>query len=143
VGVIVEVDKPYANLQPGQKPPLVKGLFVEVTLTGRAQDNSIVVPNSAIHSSSQKEQKLVYVVNNQGRLEIRPVTIKLTQDEYSIIKSGLQAGELLVLSELLPAINNMLLSTQKDEQLQRYLIENATNQKNLSMDQKPVSETDK
>jgi RND family efflux transporter MFP subunit len=142
VGVIVEVDKPYANVRPGIRPPLVKGLFVEVILTGKVQHNSIIVPNSAIHNSDQSKQKLVYVVNDQGRLETRPVTIKLTQDEYSIINSGLQADEVIILSELLPAIDNMLLTVQKDEQMKQRLIKNAT-YNNFSMKKPSVSETEK
>jgi membrane fusion protein, multidrug efflux system len=126
-GVIVEVDFPYANVQPGIRPPLVKGLFVQVRLTGAALQNSIIIPNSALHSSNnkQKPQKFVYLVNQQNRLETRPVTIKLIQSEYSIIRTGLKEGEKVIISELLPAIENMLLNAQEDKQLKKFLVQQA------------------
>lgn len=132
VGVIVEVDQPYANIQPGIRPPLIKGLFVKVKLTGSIQKNSIIVPNSALQPGTQDiNQKVVYLVNQQGRLEIRPVSIKITQDEYSILNNkkdniGLEEGEQLVVSELLPAIENMLLSTEQDELYSQHIIQQAT-----------------
>jgi len=125
VGVIVEVDRPYAQVQPGLRPPLVKGLFVKVKLTGAAHPSSILVPNSAIRSSSDSNQKQVYLINSEDRLEIRPIKIKITQDEYVTVKSGLNAGEKLVISDLLPAIKNMLLSGQEDKLLFKRLLQQA------------------
>jgi membrane fusion protein, multidrug efflux system len=147
VGAIVEVDNPYANVQPGVRPPLIKGLFVAVKLTGKSLQNSIVVPNSALHSFPSAElskQKLVeqnmtgktiravYIVDKQGRLEIRPVAIKISQDEYTILNKkidgiGIEAGEQLVISELLPAIKNMRLSTEEDQVLSQQIMQQATN----------------
>ncbi|MFK5985508.1 MAG: HlyD family efflux transporter periplasmic adaptor subunit [Pseudomonadota bacterium] len=133
VGVIVEVDKPYSNIQPGTRPPLVKGLFVQVKLTGQLHENSIIVPNSALHNASHNsEQKIVYLVNRQGRLETRKVKIKIKQDEYSVVDKkvadvGLEEGEKLIISDLLPAIENMLLTSQEDKLLSQYIIQQATN----------------
>lgn len=132
-GVIVEVDFPYANVQPGFRPPLVKGLFVQVILTGATLKDSIIVPNSALHTNSESKtnpgkQKFVYLVNQQNRLEIRPVTIKLAQNEYSIINSGIKEGDKVIISELLPAIKNMLLTTQEDKQFTQFLIQKATDE---------------
>lgn len=115
VGVIVSVDNPYANVQPGIKPPLVKGLFVEVKISGIAHKNAIIVPTQAVHHNSDTNQYQVYVVNAEGRLAIRPVKIKLTQEQYTVIASGINAGEQLVISELLPAIANMRLKPHNDE----------------------------
>ncbi len=132
LGVIVEVDQPYANIQPGVRPPLIKGLFVKVKLTGKMLENSIIVPNSALQPSTKDiNQKVVYLINQQGRLEIRPVSIKITQDEYSILNNkkdniGLDEGEQLVISELLPAIENMLLSSEQDELFSQHIIQQAT-----------------
>jgi len=136
VGVIVEVDHPYAHVQPGLRPPLVKGLFVQVKLTGAEHHNVTIVPNSALHSNSENKQKLVYLINHEGRLEIRPIKIKLTQDEYVIVESGLVAGEKLIISDLLPAINNMLLGAQEDKVLLQQLIQAATIGQNLSAGEK-------
>jgi len=132
VGVIVEVEHPYANVQPGLRPPLVKGLFVEVQVTGSIHDNSIVVPNSALHLNSDTQQQQVYLVNQDNRLEIRPVKIKITQDHFSIIESGLAIDETLVISDLLPAIKNMLLQPHTDKAANQRLFQQAANNPNMS-----------
>lgn len=121
VGVIVEVDAPYANVQPGIRPPLVKGLFVEVNLSGRPRPNSLVVPRSALHNGHQ-----VYVANKEQRLEIRDVEISLMQPEFAVISQGLVAGEQLVVSDLIPAIKGMLLKPQDDPRSFKRLAELAT-----------------
>ncbi|RLJ20823.1 efflux RND transporter periplasmic adaptor subunit [bacterium endosymbiont of Escarpia laminata] len=115
VGVIVEVDEPYANVRPGVRPPLLKGLFVEVTLMGSVRTNSLVIPRLALHDDT------VYLVNAQDRLEIRRVEIELLQPEYAVIRSGVGSGEQVVISDLVPAIEGMLLSPQTDEAAQTML----------------------
>ncbi len=109
VGVIIEVDKPYAQVQPGRRPPLVKGLFVDVILKGRQQENRLVVPLIALHGQQ------VYVVNQEQRLEQRKVTIGSKGVDYAIIVSGLQAGEQVVISGLISAVEGMLLKPTADE----------------------------
>ena len=49
VGVIVQVDEPYANVRPGERPPLVKGMFVDVDLRGPPRPDRLVVPRHALH----------------------------------------------------------------------------------------------
>jgi len=110
VGVIIEVDAPYAGMRPGERPPLVKGLFVEVTLLGKPLNNRLIVPRSALH------QGRIYIVNADNRLVIRPVIISLLQPGFAVITSGLKPGEQVVLSDLVPAIEGMLLQPQEDQQ---------------------------
>ncbi len=110
VGVIVEVDAPYAGRRPDQRPPLVKGLFVEVTLLGKPLDRRLVVPRSALH------QGHLFIVDDDRRLAIRPVTLSLLQPEFAVVGAGLAAGEQIVLSDLVPAIEGMLLQPQEDQQ---------------------------
>jgi len=110
VGIIIEVDKPYRRIQPGKRPPLLKGLFVDVELTGRPQIDSIVIPWSALHDHR------VYVVNAEKRLERRNITPGIHGSDYVVVKDGLTAGEQIVISDLVPAIDGMLLKTFDDEQ---------------------------
>ncbi len=109
VGVIIEVDKPYAQVQPGRRPPLVKGLFVDVVLSGRPQEHRLVVPLSALHG------RQVYVVNQEQRLEQRKVTISSKGADYAIITGGLRAGEQVVISDLISAVEGMLLKPVADD----------------------------
>ena len=108
IGVIVEVDAPYANVQPGVRPPLVKGLFVNVELRGRARLDSVVIPRNALHGNT------VYWVKSDSRLEIRKVDVAMSGTEFVIIRSGLNAGDQIVVSDLQPAIAGMLLKTVDD-----------------------------
>lgn len=115
VGVIVEVDKPYANVLPGSRPPLVKGLFVQVTLAGRPRPDSLVVPRSALHADH------LYVVDEQQRLDIREVKIGMLQPGFATIEAGLKPAERVVISDLVPAIQGMLLKPVQDQATEQQL----------------------
>lgn len=115
IGAIVEVDEPYGHVQPGIRPPLFKGLFVEVKLSGRPLADSIVVPRSALHD------KQLYIVNTDHRLQIRKVDISMYQAEFVVIGAGLKAGEKVVVSDLLPAIEGMLLQPKHDDETLNHL----------------------
>ncbi len=116
VGVIVEVDRPYANVRPGVRPPLVKGLFVEVDLRGPPRPERLVIPRHALHGGR------VYVIGEDERLEIREVTVETLQPEYAAVADGLAAGEHVVVSDLVPAIAGMRLAGQADPELLERLI---------------------
>ncbi|MEE4376201.1 MAG: efflux RND transporter periplasmic adaptor subunit [Candidatus Competibacteraceae bacterium] len=120
VGVIVEVDDPYKDLQPGVRPPLLKGMFVEVELRGRPRSDQLVIPRSAVHNDS------VYLIDAESRLTLRPVTVKLTQPEFVVIAEGLVAGDQVVISDLVPAIEGMLLQPVLDEEALALLLREAT-----------------
>ena len=107
VGVIVEVDEPYRRAEPGVRPPLVKGMFVEVELSGRPREG-VVVPRTAVHGG------YVYVVTDENRLARRPVTVSLMQPTFVAVADGVQAGERIVVSDLFPAIEGMLLDPIDD-----------------------------
>ena len=109
VGVIVEVDEPYGDVRPGTRPPLVKGLFVEVTLSGEPREESLVIPRTALHEGGR-----VYIVNKEQRLEVRRTEVGLTQPEFVVVARGLAGGEPVVLSDLVPAIEGMLLKPIED-----------------------------
>jgi len=120
VGVIIEVDAPYAGMRPGERPPLVKGLFVEVTLLGKPLSNRLIVPRSSLH------QGHIYIADADNRLVIRPINISLLQPTFAVIASGLKPGERVVLSDLVPAIEGMLLQSQEDQQARVQLKQQAS-----------------
>jgi len=109
VGAIVEVDEPYRGVIAGIRPPLVKEMFVEVDLSGRARRDTLVVPRTAVHDGS------VYVVDAEGRLRIQPIESSLVQPEFLAVTKGVKEGDRLVISQLIPAIQGMLLEPQADE----------------------------
>lgn len=109
VGIIIEVDEPYARVHPGRRPPLVKGLFVDVVLSGQPQDSRKVIPLDALHDQQ------VYVVNPEQRLEQRTVTIGSKGADYAVVIDGLRSGEQVVISDVFPAVEGMLLQPVADE----------------------------
>lgn len=109
VGMVVSVDKPYNLNHERFQPPLAKGLFCEVEVTGRAQPDLLVVPRDALHDGA------VYLVDDQSRLIMRKVIVKFVYDKYAVVAEGLEDGEMLVTSDLLPAVEGMKIAPVLDE----------------------------
>ncbi|MGB5832029.1 MAG: efflux RND transporter periplasmic adaptor subunit, partial [Thiohalocapsa sp.] len=108
MGVVVAVDRPFDKIIPGQRPPLSKGMFVQVLLRGRANGPRVVVPRNAVRDGA------VYVLDAEQRLRRQPVEVLFDQGDYSVIGAGLEAGQQVVLSDLVPAVDGMLLDPQPD-----------------------------
>jgi multidrug efflux pump subunit AcrA (membrane-fusion protein) len=114
LGVVVAVDDPYAKAVPGQRPPLVQDMFCEVEIRGRAKPDKVLIPRSALHDGE------VYVASD-GRLVRRPVEVAFTLGDFVCLESGLVDGEVLVVSDPVPAIEGMLLETTEDLELKQRL----------------------
>ncbi len=111
MGVVVAVDKPFDKVKPGYRPPLSKGMFVQVVLRGKSHSPKVVVPRSAIRGG------VVMIADAENRLRRRPVEVLYSQGDISVISAGLEAGEQVVVSDLIPAVEGMLLNLQTDEVL--------------------------
>jgi len=110
MGIVIEVKNPLQKVIPGVRPPLSKGMFVEVAIAGQVQKEMIAIPHTAIHKNT------VYLITAENRLKIQPVKILYNQAGKSLIKQGLSGGERLVLSDLIPAIEGMLLNDLSNTQ---------------------------
>ena len=119
-GVIVVVDHPYDSASPGERPPLRRDTFVEVELHSAPIVQQIVVPWSAVHDGT------VYVVDNESRLELREVAVEFSQQGYSVIAQGLKPGEQIVTSDLITAVEGMLLAPEEDKKTKQRLVLEAT-----------------
>ena len=109
IGVIVAVDGAYAGAQPGGRPPLTKGMFVEIEVRTCARDEWIVVPRAALHDGR------LYLAGSDGRLNIQSVTTGLVQGDLAAIAQGIETGQQIVVSDLVPAIQGMLLAPRGDD----------------------------
>ena len=125
VRVVVAVDKPYENVIPGKRPPLSPGMFCEVELRGKPRPDQIVIPRSALRTNGDKGGH-VYVVSPEERLERRDVQIAMIQDGIVVVRSGLEPGELLVVSDPTPAIMGMRIDAVRDEAVEKRLISDAS-----------------
>jgi len=112
LGVVVSVDNPFKKVIPGKRPPLSKGMFVEVVVRGHIQPGRVVVPRASIRAGR------IYVMDEQQRLEIRPVSVLFSQGPFSVISDGIEAGEQVVVSDPVPAVAGMRLAPVPDENLQ-------------------------
>jgi RND family efflux transporter MFP subunit len=112
VGVIVAVDGAYAQASPGERPPLTKGMFVEIEVRVHPRDDVLVVPRSAVHDGK------AFLVSPDNRLEVRDIEKGLSQGSIVVVSNGLEPGEQIVVSDLVPAIEGMLLEPQPDASAQ-------------------------
>lgn len=115
IGVIVSVPEPYKGFAPGRTPPLVKGMFVEVELRANAVDGMTLLPRSAL---SEGRLRLVDEDNRLRFIETEPLY------EFSdaiILRDSLPDGTRVVVGDISPAIEGMLLAPVEDHDMADYL----------------------
>lgn len=95
VHAIAEVPDPYAPGPNPNRPPLAVGMYVEAEINGRTARDVAVLPRQALRGRDQ-----VLVVTPDDRLSFRAIDVLRTSTESVIVRSGLQAGELVVISPL-------------------------------------------
>ncbi len=114
--VVVVVDRPYEKARPGVRPPLTAGMFCEVTLHGPVQPERIVLPRSAVH------EDMVYMLDENQRLQKQKVVVDFVQSDFAVIESGLSGGEKVIVSDSSPAITGMKVLPKTDERLRQSLL---------------------
>jgi RND family efflux transporter MFP subunit len=85
-----------------EKPPLVVGLFVKADIEGRAVENVIRLPRSAIRDDNQ-----LLVVDQEDRLRFRKVKILRVEYDDVLVSGGLVAGERVCISPLQVVVDGM------------------------------------
>lgn len=125
VGVVVAVKNSYEKAVPGFRPPLVKGTFVEVELAAFAKRKINILPRSAIHRGN------VYSVDANARLKILPVQEIFSFDGLTVINQKLPQGKQIIISNISPAIDGMLLETTLDLKAEEKLYEKAVGSPDL------------
>ena len=119
VGVIVAVDDPYRQAIPGQRPPLVKNMYVEVEVRGRPRPGVVVIPRGALYGRE------VRIAGPDDRLQVREVEVDFVQTNFVVVASGLEAGERVVVSDLPFAADGMRLAPVEDEEALAALVAEA------------------
>ena len=108
-GVIVAVDQPYRRVASGLRPPLVKNMYVEVELRGPPRLGAVVIPRAGLRGGH------VYVAGPDQRLHFREVQVDFVQTNVVVLRSGLEPGEPVVISDLPFAVEGMRLATVVDQ----------------------------
>ena len=119
VGVIVAVDDPYRQAVPGQRPPLVKNMYVEVEVRGRPRPGAVVIPRGALYGRE------VRIAGPDDRLRVREVEVDFVQTNFVVVASGVEAGEKVVVSDLPFAADGMRLAPVEDEEALAALVAEA------------------
>ncbi|MCP3675994.1 MAG: hypothetical protein GY829_16220 [Gammaproteobacteria bacterium] len=100
VGVIVSVKGSYKHIIPGNKPPLLEGMYMKVTLQGMPIQ-SVALPRFALH------EKEAFTITTDNKLLRIALTDIQYQGSMAIINSTLQSGDKIITSDVFPAVNGM------------------------------------
>ncbi|GFD81837.1 RND superfamily efflux pump MFP component [Tenacibaculum sp. KUL118] len=109
VYAIVEVQDPY-NLKSSHGAPLRFGQFVEAEITSRQNEALIVLPRSILRLDNT-----VLTVNDNRKIDIKSVEVARTTAKEVFIRSGLEAGDLVVNSAVPNPYNGMKVRLPGDE----------------------------
>ena len=109
-GIVVSIDQPYAlDANASQRtPPPVSGTYCEVELQASVIPGAMVIPRSALIGDT------VYVLDDDSRLQQRKVKVRFHQDQATVIESGLEPQETVIISDATPAIPGMLVEPNFD-----------------------------
>jgi RND family efflux transporter MFP subunit len=116
LGLFISVDKPNAQIVPGIKPPLLEGMYTEITIKGNAK-KFFVIPRDAIHEGE------LFIVTKDNKLERRVIKPSLVQGKMALFEDGLSIGEKIIVSDLFPAIAGMSLTLTEDKRSEQAISE--------------------
>ena len=99
ISIVVEVPRPFDNTD--SKPPLLPGVFAQVTIIGKALTDAIAVPRDTLHNGDE-----VWIVNNEKLHVIKLNTVR-TDKDFAYVTQGLVDGELIVISSIDAVVDGM------------------------------------
>lgn len=108
--LLVRIDDPLC-LKPenSSKPKLLLGSFVKAELVGIPVDSAVTLDRSYVHDGNK-----VWLMDDEGKLQIREVDILFRNRDQVIIADGLADGERLVTSQLSSPIDGIPLRLAGD-----------------------------
>jgi RND family efflux transporter MFP subunit len=107
--LLVEIDDPL-GLSDGEPDalPILLGSYVDVAIEASSLDDVIEVPRVAV-----REGNRVFVMNGEGRLELREVEVVWSRPQSILVRGGLRSGERIVTTPIAAPIPGMLLRTRE------------------------------
>ncbi|MCP4752640.1 MAG: hypothetical protein GY866_17275 [Proteobacteria bacterium] len=119
-GLIVSVQNDLSLQGKRQGRFLLKGAYCEVELSGPIQKNMIVMPRNALHP-----QDVVFLMDTGNRLVKKQIETLYTMSDFVVVKEGLKAGDTVILSDIVPAVDGMKVDPVVDNALLEKLITDA------------------
>ncbi|KTD25714.1 HlyD family transporter secretion protein [Legionella lansingensis] len=77
---------------------LLPGIYVDIKVILTEHGDVILIPSKAIMET--QGEKSVYVINKENEVEVRTITTAAEYEDQSIVKSGLQIGDVIMTSGL-------------------------------------------
>ncbi|MHC4551788.1 MAG: efflux RND transporter periplasmic adaptor subunit [Planctomycetota bacterium] len=113
--LLVSVDDPLCLTDASaSKPKLLIDSYVSVEIEGEPLENVFAVNRDYLHDGD-----FVWVMNDQSRLEIRPVTVVFRGPEVVYITEGVAEGEKIITSEISAPVEGTLLRLEGQAQPQK------------------------
>ena len=106
---------------PGERPPLLKGMYTSVELFSPARER-FILPRKALH------QGRVYIATEDNKLAIRAVKPLFLQGNLVVLSdkdAGIKAGEKIIISDVIPVMEGMPLKPIANTEYQKALALNA------------------
>ena len=121
LGLVIAVDSPYAGIIPGERPPLLKGMYTSVELFS-SPSPMIVIPRKALH------QGRIYIANDDNTLSIEAVNVLFLQGDMAILNTRTDSrliNKKIIISDVIPVINGLPLKLIEAKNYQQILTINA------------------
>ena len=101
--ILVAVKDPLGLTTAGKNQlPLLIGEYVRIEIEGRKLQNVYRIPRAALRDDAN-----LWIVSNDGKLEIRNVEIIWRDTQTVLLRQGLEPGDRLIVSDLPSPINAM------------------------------------
>jgi membrane fusion protein, multidrug efflux system len=94
IHLIAEVENPYGDYGPGDRPALAAGLFVEAEIHGKQARDVAVVPRAALRNGH------VLAVDSENRLRHREVELLRMERDQAVLGEGLREGDRVCISTM-------------------------------------------
>jgi multidrug efflux pump subunit AcrA (membrane-fusion protein) len=117
--VVVVVDEPYRNARPPERPILQRDMYLRVRLSAASPELALVIPAAAVHQGE------VFTVDAEDRLARRRVALAFEQGDLAVIRSGLAAGDRVIVDDPNPAVAGLRVEPRRDQALEREIARTA------------------
>lgn len=104
LSAIAEVVDPYGKGKSDNGMPLAPGIFISASIDGITYKDAIILPRDGLRPDDK-----VYVSTEDGKGAIRDVVVIDSNEERAAIASGIEVGELIILSPMEKSRVNMRL----------------------------------
>ncbi len=132
ISVVVEVSEPFKNSD--STSPLLPGMFVEVSIEGNILKNAIAVPRDAMHNNNE-----VWVATD-GQLNVQPLEILRADRDFAYASSGLDDGDMIIVSSLDTVIEEMKIRIQNESETSTAFAEVIAEQPQASQNKDSLNE---